>query len=385
MTKSVVHVTTVSESLSFLRGQGRFLKEHGYDFSAVTSPSPDNERFAEAEGVTVHEVAISRAVTPAADLRALLELVQLLKRLQPDIVHAGTPKAAFLGLMAARMAGVKHRVFQLRGLRYETSRGLRRAMFKGLDHASVLFSEVVVVNSHSVLTAARKDHLFGLTPARVLGHGSSNGVDVASRFNIEMQEPQARQQARQRFGLSDDSFVIGFVGRIVRDKGIATLASVWERLRDEHPNLEMLVVGAEEPGDPVAPAALKLLRSDARVHMAGVVRDVENVYPAMDTLLLPTYREGTPNVLLEAGALGVPCIASRVTGCVDVIEDQLTGRLVENTPTAFVEALRQYLADPELLRKHGRAAAAHVRERFAQPVVWRDLIKLYDELTGEHT
>jgi glycosyltransferase involved in cell wall biosynthesis len=175
--------------------------------------------------------------------------------------------------------------------------------------------------------------------------------------------------------------VLGFVGRIVRDKGIEELAQAWCAVRDEHPEARLLVVGPFEPQDPVAPETEALLRSDPRIHLTGMDWNTPPLYAAMDALVLPTYREGFPNTPLEAAAMGLPVIATRIPGCVDAVADGLTGTLVPPADAhALADAMRKYLANPALRRAHGVAGQERIRLSFRQEVIWGELFALYVRL-----
>jgi glycosyltransferase involved in cell wall biosynthesis len=175
--------------------------------------------------------------------------------------------------------------------------------------------------------------------------------------------------------------VAGYVGRLVTDKGIAELWQAWTVLRERHPDLHLLLVGPFEDTDPVPPAVRQGLETDPRVHLAGMDWNTPPLYAAMDLLVLPTYREGFPNVLLEGASMGLPVVATRVPGCVDAVRDGETGTLVPaRDPAALAAALDAYVADPALRRARGRAGRARVAAEFRQEVVWEGIFAEYDRL-----
>jgi glycosyltransferase involved in cell wall biosynthesis len=190
-----------------------------------------------------------------------------------------------------------------------------------------------------------------------------------------------RAAVRDRFGIPDAATVIGFVGRLVGDKGIVELATAWHSLRDKHPNLHLLLVGPFEPFDPVPEATEADLRNDPRVHLAGMDWNTPPLYSAMDLVALPTYREGFPNVPLEAAAMGLPIIATLIPGCVDAVVDGKTGVLVEpKDAEALRFALDEYVSDSGLRRLHGEAARVRVLKDFRQEALWEALLQEYRKL-----
>lgn len=204
--------------------------------------------------------------------------------------------------------------------------------------------------------------------------GSSNGVDSGDRYHPDRLPAGTRETTRARYGIPDDALVVGFIGRVVRDKGIVELAEAWRSVRERFPEARLLIVGPLEPQDPLPAGVEDALRADAQVVLAGEDFDTPPLYAAMDVFALPTYREGFPNVLLEAAAMRLPVVATRVPGCTDAVEDGTTGLLVpDHDGPALAEALTRYLADPELRATHGAAARARVERSFRRDMIWSAL------------
>jgi glycosyltransferase involved in cell wall biosynthesis len=225
----------------------------------------------------------------------------------------------------------------------------------------------------------------GLCPAgkmKVLGGGSGNGVDATVRFR-PVAEP-ARAAARAALGVPPDALVVGFVGRLVPDKGVVELATAWAALRERHPRLHLLLVGPverERGVDTLPPELLGRLENDARVHLTGMVRDTSSLYPAMDVVALPTYREGLPNVALETAAMALPIVATAIPGCLDAVQDGITGTLVApRDPAALEAALERYITDPALRALHGQSARRWVLSEFRREAIWEAVAAEYQRL-----
>lgn len=380
--KHIVHVFTVPESLAFVRGQPAFMRARGHRLSFVTSPGAALEAFGAREGVDVHALAMSRRISPADDLVCLARLVRLLRELRPDIVHAHTPKGGLLGMMAATLAGVRARIYHMRGLPMMTARGTQRALLASTERVSCALATRVLAVSGSLREVAIEERLTRADHIEVLAGGSGNGVD-SDRFDPERVGADARAALRGRLGIPRDAVVIGFVGRLVGDKGVVELTDAYGALRARHPALHMLVAGPFEARDAVPAATREALERDPTVHLLDFVEDTAPLYAAMDVLALPTYREGFPNVPLEAASMRVPVVATRVPGCVDAVADGETGTLVPARDAgALADALDAYVASPELRRAHGDAGRARVLESFRRERIWEALARVYDELAG---
>lgn len=375
----LVHLSTVPGTLLlFLRGQLGYLRERGVEVFAISSPGPELSAIA-AEGVHCLGVPMARSITPLRDARALFELTRILRRLRPDVVDAHTPKAGLLGMLAARVAGVPVRVYHLHGLRYVTTSGVRRRILRLTERIAASLATRVLSVSHSNAKLAVDEGLVPEAKMRVLLGGSINGVDAA-RF-CPSPTLEARAAERAALGISRASRVLGYVGRLASEKGVEELASAWRVLREEMPDLLLLLVGGADPHDPIPPGVDAELRADPRVIVAGFDADPARFYRAMDVLALPTYREGFPVVPLEAAATALPVVATNVAGCTDAVVDGVTGTLVPpRDARALTNALRVYLQDPALRRCHGGAGRDRVVREFGQAPLWKAIHEEYLQL-----
>jgi glycosyltransferase involved in cell wall biosynthesis len=363
-------------------GQLAELRRRGFRVSVVTGPGEMLEQVATREGVDVYPIPMRRDVSPGADVVSLWRLVRLLRRLRPDLVNAGTPKAGLLGSIAARACGVPVVVYLLRGLRFEGTRGAKRLLLAFTEHISGAMAHRVFCNSASL----REEFVaLGCAPYAktfVPGNGTSNGVETERFAPTEAGRQWARAE-RARLGIPEGALVVGFVGRLARDKGVHELMLAFRELLAAGVNAHLLLVGDEDATDPLPPELSSLLRHEPRAHLTGFIKEPSRYYAVMDVFAFPSYREGFPNAPLEAAAAELPCVAFRATGTVDAIVDGVTGTLVTAKDwRALAAALRRYADEPELRKRHGLAGRERVRRLFAREVVWAALDQEYRRLLG---
>jgi glycosyltransferase involved in cell wall biosynthesis len=373
-------VTHAVSARTLMRGQLSHFQQAGFDVTIIASPGPDLATVAQQEGIRVVAVPMEREIRPFRDLKSLWQLYRCLRRLKPDIVNAGTPKAGLLGIMASWLSRVPIRIYTLRGLRVETAQSwkLSAALAIAERIASACAHRIVCV-SDSLRAVAIERRLSAAHKAVVLGGGSSNGVD-AERFDVRQQPPSQIKALRTQLGVPDDAPVIGFAGRLTQDKGIVELFAAYRSLLKDLPKLRLLLVGDFESGGAVAAEIRQEIAVHPQVIVTGFVQDTAQYYGVMDLLAFPSYREGFPNVPLEAAAAGLPVVGYRATGTVDAVEDGVTGQLVAcGDQVALAAAIRRYLGDARLRAQHGEAGRTRVQQDFTQQRVWAALQDEYVE------
>jgi glycosyltransferase involved in cell wall biosynthesis len=380
----LVYVCTIpSFAQLLLQGQLRDMQRRGFEVTLISSPGPDLGIVAASEGIDTVAVPMEREIAPLRDLVALYRMTRAFRRLKPDIVNAGNPKAGLLGMLAARLASVPVRVYTLHGLRLETTSGVKYGVLSFTEWLSARSAQRVLCVSESVRSEFERRRLGPREKLTVTAGGSANGVDL-ERFRPRSRDPERHRALRRELGIPEAAPVIGFVGRFTRDKGISELFAAFEAILASHPDAYLLLVGDFEPGDPVTASDAARMRAHPRVVLPGFIPDPAPYYQVMDVLALPSRREGFGTVVLEAAASAIPAVAFRVTGIVDAIADGITGTLVDEGDVAqLTAALERYLADDTLRHGHGAAAAARASTHFRQSVIWDGIHNLYRALLGE--
>lgn len=366
---------THPQTLLVLAERLRALKAAGFRVVLISSPGELLDRIAAEENVEALPLFIRREIAPLSDVLSLIRLYRVLRRLKPAVTEFSTPKAGLLGNLAAKLCGVPARVYMLRGLRLETLSGLRRRIMVAAERIASACALQVVCNSPSLRSRALA---LGLAPAhklRLIGNGSSNGVDV-DRF---APGPDA---LRQTLGISRRAPVIGFVGRLTRDKGVPELIDAFDEVLAAVPAARLLLVGwFDRSHDALSEQLRKRILAHPRITCTGYVEDTAAWYRAMDVMVLPTWREGFPNVVLEAAATGIPVITTMSTGSRDAVLPEVTGLLVPpGYPRAIAESLLRLLRHPQERLRMGRAARAWMIERFVNEQVLDLTVSFYRNL-----
>jgi glycosyltransferase involved in cell wall biosynthesis len=368
-------------ALGFVQGQLQHFQDKGLEVTVLCPERRKDEwEVVRPKGVSIIEVPMERKIALWRDLRSLLRLWRHMRRLRPTVTNVGTPKAGLLGGFAAWLNRVPCRFYTLHGLRFETTKGLKRRILVYAERLACRFAHRVVCVSHSVRERAIASGLASAERMVVLGSGSCNGVD-ASRFAPTPQIVRRAAQLRYQLGIPLRAPVVLFVGRLTCDKGIPELVQAFSQLVVRFPDLRLLLAGCFEDGDPLPSHTRRCLETHSHVILAGAVRDTAPYYAAADVLVLPSHREGLPTVVLEAQAAGVPVVGASATGIVDVVEDGQTGLLfpVGNVP-ALVEAIARLITDGALAIKLGLAGQEQVQSKYRQEHIWQALHREYLEV-----
>lgn len=359
---------TSDQSIRLIDGLPGFLAEQGWDVHVVSSPGHLSAALASDPRISVHSLAMAREPSPVADVKALINWVRLLRRLKPDVISVGTPKAGLLGGIAGWIARVPFRVYHLRGLRLDSVQGVRRQVLALLERVSVFTAHRVLVVSASLREQSISLGILSRKKSVVLGDGSSNGVDLA-RHELDQQTSARLTGLTDELGLVSGVPVIGFVGRLTEDKGIGVLADALAAVAAAGDEYQLLLVGGAD--EEAVSHRLAKLGGNGRIASTGQVDNPEIYYHLMTFLCLPTLREGFPNVVLEAAAAGKPTVTTNATGAVDSVVDGVTGLIaVAGSSSSLADKIRDLLAAPDTVISMGLAARSRAEELYSRERVW---------------
>lgn len=339
----------------------RALRLAGFRVLLLSSPGPLLDQTALREGVERIELPIERGMAPLADLASLYRLWRAIGRCHPDLVEFSTPKAGLLGTFAACLRGVRRRVYMLRGLKLEGTTGLKRLILLAAERLAAHCAHVVLCNSESLRQEALALRIAPPEKLQLLGEGSSNGVDT-ERFS------PGPSPVRASLGIPEGVPVIGFSGRLTRDKGLPELIEAFDSILADEPRARLLLVGWFDGAEDALDSQLReRILHHRQIHCTGFVADTAPYYRAMDLMILPTWREGFPNAVLEASATGVPVVTTESTGARDSVVPEVTGLLIPpGYAYAIYESAIKLLRHPELRQQMGQAARKWILQHYAE-------------------
>jgi len=374
----LIFVVSSSLAVGYLQGQLQYFQNKGFDVTVLSPKGRKGEwEVPRPEGIAFIEVPMKQEIAPLRDLASLWRLWRTMRALRPTVSNVGTPKAGFLGGCAAWLNRVPCRFYTLHGLRFETTKGLKRRILIYAERLACRFAHRVICVSQSVREKAVASGLTSRERTVVLGSGSCNGVDVL-RFAATPEMMRRAAELRRQLGIPVRAPVVAFVGRLTRDKGIPELMEAFLQLGNRFPDLRLLLVGCFQDGDPLPVDTRRCVETHPHVIFGGAVQDTAPYYAIADVLVLPSHREGLPTVVLEAQAAGKPVIGASATGIVDVVVDGETGLLfpVGDVP-ALAEAMARLITDKGLANKLGLAGQEQVKRKFRQERIWEALYRAY--------
>lgn len=377
--KKIIRITTVPQSLkTLLKGQLRFMSQY-YDIVAVSSDGDCFEDMLREQGVRGVKIPMTRKITPLADLKALFFLIRLFIKEKPDAVHTHTPKAGTLGMIAAWITRVPVRMHTVAGLPLLVATGRKRLLLDIVEKVTYACATTIYPNSYKMRDIIQKLGFTSGDKLKVIANGSSNGIDLTY---FDRTKAVVKQATTYR---EEGCFTFCFVGRMVCDKGINELVSAFVRLHQQYLQVRLLLVGPfENKVDPVLPETEKAIQNHPAIRFMGFQPDVRPFLVASDALVLPSYREGFPNVVLQAGAMGLPSIVTDINGCNEIIISNENGVIIPSKDEeALYRAMENFLLHPEEVRRMTENARPLIASRYDQKMVWEALLKEYKRIVGE--
>jgi glycosyltransferase involved in cell wall biosynthesis len=377
----LIRITTVPLSLEkLLEGQLGYMSRF-YEVTAISSEEDRLVRYGKKEGVETFYVDLTRSITPLKDLKAVFKLYRYLKKTKPEIVHTHTPKAGIVGMMAAYCARVPHRLHTVAGLPLLEATGFKRRLLNFVEKLTYRFATVVFPNSKGLYDIILAEGFTRPEKLDIIGKGSSNGIDTQWFSKTHFSE-EVLIRKRNELGIPDSDFVFVFVGRIVKDKGINELVNAFIRINTVYPDTTLLLVGPfEDDLDPVSETTKELITGHSKIITPGYQEDVRPFYALSDLLVFPSYREGFPNVVLQAGAMGLPAVVSDINGCNEIVEHQTNGLVVPVKDSGALKNAMECMISDETLYSHLKNnARSSILGRYERTAIWEALHKEYVNL-----
>jgi glycosyltransferase involved in cell wall biosynthesis len=379
--KKLIRITTVPLSLEkLLENQPRFFSKY-FDVTLVSSDKEKLEEIANEQEVKYFPLEITRKITPLQDFRCLIQLVSFLRQENPYFVHSHTPKAGIIGMLAAYIARVPVRMHTVAGLPLMEATGFKRILLNLVERITYFCATNVYTNSKGLEIFINKNNFCDKSKLKTLGSGSSNGIDTAY-FNPEEVTEIQKANLKKELNIETTDFVFSFVGRLVGDKGINELIQAFGAVSKKHPSAKLILVGHTEPElDHLLPETLHSIEFDENIIEVGFQKDIRPYLALTNVFTFPSYREGFPNVVLQANAMGIPCIVSDINGCNEIIKEGENGLIVPTKNSKILkEQMELLLENPNYLKASKAEIRKFIRLNFEREVFWELLLKEYKAL-----
>ena len=374
MKKLVVGITAPG-SVNLLKGQMRYFTDLGYETFLMAPKHERTDKYCADEGCKLLPIKINREISFLSDYRSLINIIKTLRKVQPDIVNFGTPKMGLLGMLGAKICGVKRRIYTCRGFRYEPEQGLRRWILKKTEWLSGVCAQDIICISPSLKMVGIRDHIFKENKCKVINKGSSNGIDL-KRFNRNNLSEVELLSLRAKLYMKNE-FVYGIVGRIIDRKGISELYNAFCRIYDNDKNTRLLIVGSVEDSQISDKSIIAAIKTHEGVLMVGRQDEIPLYLSLMDVFVLPGWGEGFGNVLIEAAALGVPVISTFATGVCDAVCNKFNGLLVDvKDENQLQKAMEDLKRDKNKRRAFGQNGVEWARN-FDSRIIWKGMEEFY--------
>jgi len=377
MKKLVVGITAPG-SVILIAGQLRYFKTLGYETYLM---APNHQRvidYCQTEGCTHLPVDFEREISLIKDVKALIKVMDHLKRVKPDVVNFGTPKVSLLGMIAAKILGIKNRIYTCRGFRFEHESGLKRKILVAMERLTASCAHQVICISNSVRTLGVENAIFSTEKSLVILKGSSNGIDL-ERFNPHQVNASSKETLKKELGLDVTHFVYGFVGRLIDRKGIKELYEAFSNLYLGNDKLRLLIVGPTELTQIADKSLLEKMNSHPGILVVGTQLNVPLYLSIMDVFCLPAWWEGFGNVSVQAAAMGLPVIGTDVTGSKDAVSKDFNGLLIPAKSTEALQDAMTTLYSDEAKRNQLGANGLKWAKYFDSKKIWDEMDKLYQE------
>ena len=377
--KKLIRITTVPMALCYLLpGQMQFMAANGFNVIMISANGKELQTVIENEKCRHIIVPMTRKITPFRDLQCLIQLIRIFRKEKPGIVHTHTPKAGLLGMLAARYCGIKVRIHTVAGLPMMVKKGLKYQLLKITEKITYAAANHVWPNSNSLLQFITKHHLTNSKKLKIIAKGSTNGIDL-NRFSVEALDEKITAAIKTKINYLPKNKYLLCIGRLVADKGIVQLINVFKILQKTEPAWQLILVGEYENSlDPLPVATIKEIENNSAITQINWTNEVEYYMKMADFFIFPSRREGFPNVLLQAGAMALPIICSRIAGNVDIVTPNETGLIFEDGNEQQMLALVQFaINNPQHVQRMAINLKQIISENYRRENIWENILAAY--------
>lgn len=372
----IIQGVTSYLTVVFIKDQVEFIRGNGYDVKVVCNKDFDSPY----EGLEVEHIPFEREISPFKDIKTLFQLSRYLRKEKPDLIHFSTPKAGLLGMTAGFICGIKTRIYMIRGLRLETAAGLKKLILLSTEKLASAFSTHVMVISDSMELEVIRMNLTRKSKIVRIGRGSSSGIDL-NRFNPSNIDDNHLSELQRKLYIHDEDFIIGYAGRLTKDKGIDLLIESFRKLYEMNSDLKLLLIGDFEDSDPLKQENEDIIHQHPNIIYVPYTDGMDYYYSMMDLFILPTFREGFSNVSIEAQSMGVPVVTFDSTGASDTVEHGTTGLIAESKSVeGLVKAIDVLMTNDTKRKEMARISREFIAENFDRDLMHQKLLDFYDSI-----
>lgn len=385
-TPILIRITTVPISLEvLLTGQMRYMSEKGLSVYMISSAGKNIHALEKSENCQFIEVEMHRLISPFKDLISLYKLIKVIIKIKPSIVHTHTPKAGFLGMLAACFCRVPVRMHTVAGLPLMEAKGIKKQVLILAEKFTYACAHFVYPNSFALKEYIQQQKYTSSKKLKVIGNGTSNGID-ANYFKKTSAILNEAEKIKKEFGIFSTNLVFIFIGRIVKDKGINELAEAFNQLNAKYKSIKLLLIGPfEDDLDPIENTTREIISSNTNIITTGFIDDVRPYLAASSILTFPSYREGFPNVPLQAGCMELPMIVTDINGCNEIVHNNMNGLIIppKNTELLY-NAMEKMITDESFRKKCASASRQMIIDKFSRETVWKGLLNEYERLLNKN-
>lgn len=379
--KNILHVfSIINTAEAFFDGQFKYLGNFGFSNHVIASPSDKIKSFSQRNNTKYNEIEISRSISPLKDIKAVIVICNYIKKEKIDIVVGHTPKGALVSMIASFIMRVQRRIYYRHGLIYTTKKGVARFILKSVEKLISSLSTQIISVSPSMAALCVKDKINTPGKQQLIGKGTCGGIDTINKFNPATIDQTKIEKLRDDLKIQKDAFVIGFAGRLCKDKGIVELVEGFNLLQKNNPEkkLILLLVGYEDIRDTLPVNIIQEINSNENIIKTGWVQaeDMKYYYSLMSVFVFPSYREGFGMSVIEASAMEIPVLVSKSHGCIDTIIENKTGFYIDLSADGVAMGIDK-LFDEKLRMMLGKQGRVWVAENFDHTVLWPEVVKIY--------
>lgn len=376
-------INLASSARNFIGGQFQFLNNNGYEMHLICSDDDKMKDYAKNNGISYYPIQLNRTLSPINDLKALFKIYKYIRREKIDTIIAHQAKARLLGTLAGFLAAVPNRIIFAHGVLFETLKGSKRDLVILMDKIVAKLSHKTVCVSPSVAKVRIQNKIEKESRQYLLGYGTCGGIDTIQKFNPKNLNLKEQLEIAKSLGIKKDDFIVGFCGRLVKDKGISELVEGFRLFKENHkddPRIKLMIIGKREIRDSISQQLnYTIENSKDIIHVEFVDNnEIFKYFALFSVMVLPSYREGFGMVTIECGAMQVPAIVSKSTGCIDSIKEGLTGIYCNITPHSIANQLEFMYSNPEQRIKMGAQAREYIESHYDSSIVWPYVIKVIE-------